>query len=281
MATGIYEVVGNAIKITTDIPAIVGGTVKKVTDVYAVVGNGLKKVWSAIVPAGRIVISSSQTITLPSGVKTIRAFLVGAGGGAGGRNADVGDFTVNDTGAGGGAGYTTILTDVDVSSITSINAVVGTGGQAGLYYYENDGVQLGNGVVTAGADGGNTSIGSLGTALGGKGGAPASSGTPYAKGGNGGSGGGGGGHLYHTDVYNGFPGGEDGADGYGLSYSFGGLGQGTTTREFGLVDGVLYSYGGGFMMSPRASSPGNGGDFYWNYSAAGRNGLIIIEWDEQ
>lgn len=74
-----------------------------------------------------------------------------------------------------------------------------------------------------------------------------------AYGGNGGSGGGFGANQATTDFF----GGADGGNGYGSDATHG-LGQGTTTREFGAADGTLYSGGGGGYRMGTGGAGGGG-----------------------
>lgn len=165
---------------------------------------------------------------------TIDAFLVG-GGASGGYH-----YSQNATGrsgGGGGGGYTLTQTGISVDNTTSYQIEVGEGGAAG-----------GGSTSDYGRDGGTTSAFDL-TAAGGK----SKGAYGYEDGGNGGSGGG---------EY-GYDGGSDGADGIGIASNPAGIGQGSTTREFGSPIGTLYSGGGGGGQWIRSdgviNGPGNGG----------------------
>ena len=77
-------------------------------------------------------------------------------------------------------------------------------------------------------------------------------------------------------------GGTDGSNGGSSNYS-GGKGQGTTTREFGLSDGMLYASGGAggtqknnqtFPHSNTGNGGGGGGNE--NYPTSGASGIIVI-----
>lgn len=123
--------------------------------------------------------------------------------------------------SGGGGGYTTTQKNIAVTKGYSYSIVVG------------------------GATGESSGFG-----VSAKGGSSGSSGNNGAAGGNGGSGGGNG----CGNLSSGHSGGSDGSDGYGDTYSAGGTGQGTTTREFGESDATLYAGGGG------GATGGSGGD---------------------
>ena len=148
---------------------------------------------------------------------------------------------------GGGGGYTKTVLSRTITANTQYAVVVGAGGH--------------------GWGGGDSSFGSLITASGGNAGSA-------RYGGNGGSGGG----------PIGGKGGSDGSNGYSGQTSFVGLGQGTTTREFGEPTGDLYGGGGGGYGA--TGGAGGGGD-YWNDGApntggggggarSGGSGIVII-----
>ena len=153
-------------------------------------------------------------------------------------------------GAGGGGGYTRTGT-VALATGTGYPIIVGAGGAAG------------------GNAGGDSSALGL-TVSGGRGG-----GYNFAAGGDGGSGGGG--RPYG-------PGGTDGGNGgtgtVGDARGPGGSGQGSTTREFGLPTGTLYSSGGWGMdaahTQDEAANTGNGGDSNGDNGKAGGSGIVII-----
>ena len=173
---------------------------------------------------------------------TIDLFLVG-GGGSGvtpsySQNSNTYGY------AGGGGGNTVTARGVNVGT-DAINVTIGEGG-------------------VAPASGGGRSPGKKTTF-----GTYSAEGATYPagidsskrqKGGNGGSGGGGGVSGYSN--YG--TGGSDGADGErGSSKNTGGIGQGTTTREFGEPGGKLYAGGGGggryLVSSTPVISPGGSG----------------------
>lgn len=153
-------------------------------------------------------------------------------------------------GAGGGGGYTRTGT-VALATGTGYPIIVGAGGAAG------------------GNAGGDSSALGL-TVSGGRGG-----GYNFAAGGDGGSGGGG--RPYG-------PGGTDGGNGgtgtVGDARGPGGSGQGSTTREFGLPTGTLYSSGGWGMdaahTQDEAANTGNGGDSNGDNGKAGGSGIVVI-----
>ena len=153
-------------------------------------------------------------------------------------------------GAGGGGGYTRTGT-VALATGTGYSIIVGAGGAAG-----------GN------AGGDSSALGQ--TVSGGRGG-----GYNFAAGGDGGSGGGG--RPYG-------PGGTDGGNGgtgtVGDARGPGGSGQGSTTREFGLPTGTLYSSGGWGMdaahTQDEAANTGNGGDSNGDNGKAGGSGIVVI-----
>ena len=152
---------------------------------------------------------------------TVEVFLVGGGGSGGCYNNAGGMYP-----GGGGGGYTQTYINVPVTG--TIPIIVGDGGT---------GVPEQN----AGNAGGYSRFGSTSTyqANGGAGGGAIN---------NGGSGGSGGGGAHSV-------GGSDGSNGGGS----GGVGQGTTTREFGIGTGTLYSGGGGGGTWTGAATGGAGG----------------------
>lgn len=190
---------------------------------------------------------TSGTFTAMNDV-LIDIFAVG-GGGSGGLS--IGGLSTSSlaAGSGGGSGYTKTSKNILAVKNTSYSIVIGTGGSASNgASYETAGGYDGN-------NGGNTSGFNI-TANGGFGGKKrgnASYATSY-RGGNGGSGGGG------CDKSSGYNGGSDGSDGSCGSYDTKGYGQGTTTREFGETNGVLYAGGGGAGAGKTANTAGKGGD---------------------
>lgn len=192
----------------------------------------------------------------------IDLFLVGGGGGGGKRNTYGGAFN----GGGGGGGYTKTVKAITVSQNTSYTITVGAGGSANT-------------------NGGTTSAFSN-TASGGKG--PTDDSNTYV----GGAGGSGGGHGNTNTGVSSSAGGSDGGDG-----GSGSKGQGTTTREFGLSGGTLYSGGGGGAKSAGGEGGGANGETYSgggsinaaentggggggsenpSYAGSGGSGIVII-----
>lgn len=175
----------------------------------------------------------------------IDVFLVGGGGGGGC--------------GGGGGGYTSTARKIQLNKNQQVRITVGAGGlggQASLSY------------IRAGYEGGSSSFGEL-TVNGGKPGQ--CNGSVDGHGGNGGSGGGGFGGPWSGGLVSiKGDGGSDGKSGIsvqyysdGYKYSYGGTGQGTTTREFGEATGELYSGGGGGGLDqghPTRPGSGDGGD---------------------
>lgn len=174
----------------------------------------------------RIKFLSSGTFT-PLKDMVIDAFLVGGGGaGYGGPSA----------GGAGGGGYTTTIKNIQLVARTDYQIIVGAGGTT---------------VSSAqGNRGGETSAFTY-SANGGYGGENF----------NGGKGGSGGGSYRKTSSSPFIPGngGSDGGNGGGMTDYPGGVGQGTTTREFGEASGTLYSGGGGGRYSSSALGAGGGG----------------------
>ena len=119
-------------------------------------------------------------------------------------------------GPGGGGGYTKTAKSIALTANVDYTITVGAGGTAGVSF-------------KPGTDGGNSEAFGYSAA----GGQRATSNT---QGGNGGSGGG------ASVQGHGGNGGSDGGNGSGQTP---GIGQGTTTREFGESTGYLYSGGGG------------------------------------
>ena len=107
-------------------------------------GSGLKST-QVFTTAG------SATYTKPTGIKTVRVYVTGAGAGGGSYGA------ANDMGAGGGAGATAIKL-IDVTSISTVTVNVGAGGAGGAA------------AANAGTGGGGSSFGSHATGNGGSGG---------------------------------------------------------------------------------------------------------------
>lgn len=130
--------------------------------------------------------------------------------------------------SGGGGGYTETNKDVQVNIGTQIDVIVGAGGGKDT-------------------NGGDSYFGSLKV-----------SGGKCGSNGNGGSGGSGGGCYYTKGASNG---GTAANQTHHTGTYYGGQGQGTTTREFGESNGIMYA-GGGSCMNSSGSYPqveGGGG----------------------
>lgn len=199
----------------------------------------------------KIYILGSGTLTFTDETPDIDVFLVG--GGAAGNYAW-------SKGAGGGSGYTKTVSGLGIKIGTNYNIVVGAGG-------------IGSQKAGGMAGGATSAFGYTAS-----GGSALSSNGNY--GGNGGSGGGSGSKNGDDDniwISSGV-GGKDGANGAGGKP---GTGQGTTTREFGESDGILYATGGdGGVNKPaiKKANTGDGGDGGWaNYSSGnGASGVVVI-----
>lgn len=214
----------------------------------------------------RIKFLASGTFT-PLKDMSINVFLVGAGGGGGMATSSYG------RGAGGGGGFTATKT-VTLSANAQYAIVVGKGGAGGYPGATEN---------RNGANGGSTSAFGYSVAGGYGGSSGGYSSLPIGNGGNGGSGGGVGGN----DVYASGKGGTDGGNGSpakrdtGLEQGTPGMGQGTTTREFGETTGALYASGGngGNAASTYSdANTGNGGDggYLKDTSYAGADGIVCI-----
>lgn len=192
---------------------------------------------------GVVELKSSGTLVFLSKA-VIDLFLVGGGGGGSKGNTS---YSNGYGGSGGGGGYTATYRGVSVSQNKQFEVTIGQGGAAGKKYSENAG------------NGGNTSVGSDYTVSGGRGATWISNVTSYStygyhKGGNGGSGG-------ATGLDKSANGGSDGSNGGGPSGNFQvGIGQGTTTREFGETTGKLYAGGGGGGYNDISRTTGLGGE---------------------
>ena len=200
------------------------------------------------------VFTSSGTWTKPSGIKLIKVYITGAGGGGGAMPGN----DVDDSGQGGGAGGTAIEI-IDVSSVSSVSVTIGSGG----------------GTATGDANGGNggtSSFGSYCSATGGKGGyGGAVSGQTTAGHGGVGSngnvnltGGPGTGWLSNTTIYHG--------GGTGGSSFFGGGGVGAKGSQSG--------FSGGTSQIAQAGVHGGGGGaaaIGTSTSGAGGDGICVVE----
>lgn len=207
----------------------------------------------------RIKFLSSGTLTLRNKTK-VDAFLVGGGGG-GCSTMDNEDTSICG-GAGGGGGYTATHKAVVLEKGTAYAVTIGAGGAGGTY--SGLGKQGGATKIV----GGNVSLTVNGGGVGGL------NGSSGCYGGAGGSGGGGDAANGYTSMYSlrGPLGGQDGGnsrkrdgseatEGSSWGKPFG-IGQGTTTREFGEATGQLYAGGGGCGTSSSHSDE-------YNYGGAG------------
>lgn len=180
----------------------------------------------------RVRFLTSGTFT-PLTNMTIDAFLVGGGAGGSGTSDSVGR-------GGGGGGYTATYSAVSLTANTAYTITVGLGGAGG------------NG--TSGETGGTS------TAFG----YSALGGSANAK--NGGNGGSGGGMAGNSTVINGSGGGAYGNNGLTNNQYTIGLGQGSTTCEFG--EGTLLACNSGYELF----SGGGGGGAYEATGALGGAG---------
>ena len=180
----------------------------------------------------RIKFTTSGTFT-PKKRTVIDIFIVAGGGGGG---AEI------SSGSGGGGGYTGTWLSIVINANQAYPIVIGGGGSpnvtggstSGFGYSKNGGV--------GGRGNGSYSYSSV-------------------AGGAGGSGGGGNGDGTDSQYWNGGNGGQDGATGAkGQSgTSNGGVGQLTTTREFGEAGAQLYADGGGGSGYTSSKTGGTGG----------------------
>ena len=225
---------------------------------------------------------------IPNETLNIDAFLVGGGAsGSGGNNSN----NVKYAGGGGSGGYTLTKKNISVTTNTTYNIQIGEGGIA---------TKATSALVTSAImPGGDTTAFGF-TASGGKGNSSTSTSTTTKRitGGDGGCGGGSG-SSSSTDSKG--TGGSNGNNGGG---SFGGKGQGTTTREFGEFSGKLYAAGGGGGQyntspinkggdggggnganigtaatagTPNTGAGGGGGSVSANYNgASGGSGIVCI-----
>ena len=208
--------------------------------------------------------TSSQSWTVPAGVTSISAFLVG-GGGSGGGGTNGSSAEVNFGGGGAGGGYTATYKDSKNNAITVtwgeiLNIVIGAGGQyngtggCGFAGGNSQIIRASNSSVLANANGGG---GAKSTAGGGDGGSGGGAGGYYAPGDKEGG-------IYYSEC----SGGSNGANGGSNTVYFGGTGQGTSpgTKAFEESDGIAYSKGGNGGY-PRYNV--NGAEQSWSNGAAG------------
>ena len=203
----------------------VNGTPREVTQVY-VGSNGTPRLsYQNKTKAGEKVFTSSGKFTVPKGIDKIDIFCVG-----GGADGSSGSMFNSTGGYGGGSGYTKTVISASVAPGQVLSVAVGSSS-------------------------GNTSVGQICTAAGG-------------SSENGGSGGGAFGNFSaHQSIAsapgNGGSNGSNGGNSWKLNHSsvssFGGKGQGTTTRYFGESNGTLYAGGGGGGSGTIGSYAGYGG----------------------
>lgn len=218
----------------------------------AILGNRKLQLFTKrFFPAG------NYTWTVPPGCTEVDVFLVGAG--AGGKYA------------GGGAGYTKTLKKdatgwrdggaISVNPGELINITVGKGGQSG--------------VAGGYSEFKNSSYRA-------NGGGPSQPSSHPVSGGDGGSGGG----AYGNDSTKNNRG-VDGGNGKGSTVtghgaSYGGVGQGHTTRAFGESNGELFASGGYAVSGAYAESvvknTGNGGNGDGLGGNAGADGIVLIRY---
>ena len=198
-------------------------------------------------------------IRFSSVVKQFDVFGVGGGGGGGmgangSRNYPTsgGSYDIGVYGFGGGGGYTQTVLAVS-NTEEEIAITVGRAGSGGSDDFPDDPEWDDRNIKANGSAGGSTSVllgsTSLISVSGGQGGSggynsirSGQSMTMNETPANGGSGGGNLDYIWGGTWSNNIPGGEDGGNG-------GGVGQGTTTREFGEEAGTLYASGGGTAIA--------------------------------
>ena len=196
----------------------------------------------------RIKFLSSGTFT-PLKNMLIDVFLVGGGGGA--------STTSGNGGGGGGGGYTKTVKSVVALANTAYAIAVGA-----------------NGIESSDQAGTSSAFGA--SAAGGFGGLHS---TNPRHGGSGGSAG----HYMYTNTE--LAGGTDGGNGSTNAASLAaGIGQGTTTREFGEASGTLYANGGPMstmtdnshsFTAPQPNT-GDGGGAWYSNGFPGASGIVII-----
>ena len=227
------------------------------------------------------VFTSSGTFNVPSGVTKIyvTACAGGGGGAGGGKYASSTNITAY-SGAGGNGGEFVYRYPITVTPGSSISITVGSGGSGGSGN-KYDAANAGG----AGGTGGNTIIGSYLTLTGG------ASGGTYGTGGipviNGGYGGGGNGTATYNsgsvstspgtpkkskadiNYVSGIPGWYINRGGTGGSLTYGGLGGGSLSANYGMGGN-----GGACSSTTSSSSSYPGG----SNGSAGKPGICIIEW---
>ena len=241
-------------------------------------------------------IKSSQTWTVPEGVRSIDVLCVGGGGGGAGawvwRVTDQGSpYPDCESGGGGAGGQVVTKTGISVTPGTKYTATIGAGGAGGNYVYTTS--SSSSGTQEAGKRGGTTSLGSLCSAEGGpgasnrvgaeeeghaSGGTGARNSSDYGENGTAGTnawgtvyggGGGGGNYRYHDS-----DGSEYGKNGAGGSGGGGAGGYMTDSGNTAPVAGTANTGGGGgggWINAGTSDGSGSAG-------ASGGSGIIIIKW---
>ena len=231
--------------------------------------------------------SGSGSWTVPSGVKSVKVTMIGAGGGGGG-SAKLGSKNVNEGGGGGGGACTQFT--MNVTPGQSISYSIGSGGLGG-----NGAKATGSSVAGInGRDGDKTTFGSY-YVNGGKGGIRGYTTVNGGVDGDGGAGGSGG--SSPSTIFSGGAGGAGGKDGSG--YGYGGSVLNAGGGGGGIGDSTIYNYATNAGYPPHTDSSANasaqeggkpghygtggGGDSGFdgsNYGVGGKggNGLIILEY---
>ena len=231
--------------------------------------------------------SGSGSWTVPSGVKSVKVTMIGAGGGGGGSDK-LGSKNVNEGGGGGGGACTQFT--MNVTPGQSISYSIGSGGLGG-----NGAKATGSSVAGInGRDGDKTTFGSY-YVNGGKGGIRGYTTVNGGVDGDGGAGGSGG--SSPSTIFSGGAGGAGGKDGSG--YGYGGSVLNAGGGGGGIGDSTIYNYATNAGYPPHTDSSANasaqeggkpghygtggGGDSGFdgsNYGVGGKggNGMIILEY---
>lgn len=196
---------------------------------------------------------SNQTWTKPANCKTIKVTAVGGGGGAGGSDAQSSRYSASGGGGGGG----TVITLLDVTSISSATITVGNGGSGGSNTGGN-GTSGGDTTVNFGVTGTITANGGLASL-----GAGNTTQIKITVGGQGGSGTG----LSSTNSF--IIRGSSGDTPQALSASVLRAGYGGSSYLSGYGNAKAYGGGGSGSVTLNTTS-GTVGN-------AGANGIVIIE----